>query len=65
MTQFTVTHFERADRPTKELACFKTDSLDEARATFADLCAAGGPVGSGVFFFDFALFGGTVQKHIF
>jgi hypothetical protein len=66
MTQFAVTHYERADRPTTELKePFHTDDMGEADAKFKEWCKAGGPKGSGIFFFDYALFGGTTHKHVF
>jgi hypothetical protein len=47
-----------------KLRYIKAD-MEKAKAKFQEWCTESGPPGSGIFYFDFALFGGTVHKHVF
>lgn len=65
-TLFAVAHYASAIRAKDEIKpTFHTNDHAAARAKFDEWCKAGGPEGSGIFFFDFHLFGGGISKHVF
>jgi hypothetical protein len=65
MSNFAVIHFNNAARPIKEIRKFSTDDMTEAQQKYREWCAEGGERGTAVFYFDYALFGGTTAKHVF